>query len=172
MAFSFTDTGGVLVYTEKVSPALRLFIAGIGLAMLLVPLPFVRHADWSSVSASAALAVLVSLLALVFAAALLVLAAGEARELRFEREERRIVHVRQRPFGGRRETVHAFADVLAVQVHEERPPDSTPNFSLQLRLARGEPIELGAYHHREAAADQAEQLRRLLGLPAPAPAPR
>lgn len=79
MAFSFTDTGGVLVYTEKVSPALRLFIAGIGLAMLLVPLPFVRHADWSSVSASAALAVLVSLLALVFAAALLVLAAGEAR---------------------------------------------------------------------------------------------
>jgi hypothetical protein len=172
MAFSFTDTGGVLVYTEKVSPALRLFIAGIGLAMLLVPLPFVRHADWSSVSASAALAVLVSLLALVFAAALLVVAAGEARELRFEREERRIVQVRQRPFGGRRETVHAFADVLAVQVHEERPPDSTPNFSLQLRLARGEPIELGAYHHREAAADQAEQLRRLLGLPAPAPAPR
>lgn len=164
MAFRFIEAGDALVYAERVSPAVRLFMVVIGLAMLLVPLPFARHADWSGVSASAAVAVLVSVVALAVCIGMLLAAAAGSRELRFERRGRRIVQTVRRPLRPARQAQHAFADVQAVDVHEERIPDSTPNYSLHLRLADGQALDLGAYHHREPAEQQARELRRVLGL--------
>lgn len=151
MAFAFTETAGGLVdYRERLSPWVRAFIAVIGLAMFIIPIPFVQHGAWRTPTAGTLLAAAGAAAGVLAGVALLAIALAGSRHLRFDTPQRRLLLTTQGPLGRRRTSI-GYDRIERVEVVRREAVDDPPFYLVVLTVAGRRPFELGGFARRDDA---------------------
>ncbi|MBH1963274.1 MAG: hypothetical protein I8H77_03000 [Comamonadaceae bacterium] len=147
MTHGFIESPQGLRYEEHISVPLRFFVGVLGLAMFLIPVPFVHHAHlglpWWQLALAAFCVVLPCLVGGLF----LMIALGRCLRLRFDSPGRRLTHTSRLPFKmGQTSIAYAHVESASLQ---ERSSEDGPYFVIRLGLHGRRPMYLGSFDRRE-----------------------
>ncbi|WP_028605759.1 hypothetical protein [Ottowia thiooxydans] len=147
MSHGFIDSPEGLRYAEHISTPLRLFAGVIGLAMLLIPVPFLLHAHlglpWWQLVLVALCVVFPGLVGLLF----LTIALGRCLRLHFDTPRRRLTRNSRFPLMTRLAFV-AYSQVEPPTL-QERSSEDGPYFVIRLGVRGERPMHLGSFERRE-----------------------
>lgn len=149
MAHGFTESPDGLHYAEHITPALRLFVGLIGLAMFAIPVPFVLHAHPGLPGWQLALAAFCVVVPCLIGLLFLSIALGRCLRLHFDPSQQRLWRTSRWPLGQR----HAGIDVARLQPSDvlERASEEGPTYVVRLAVRGERPMHLGGFDRREEA---------------------
>ena len=150
MAFAFTENAGVLEYRERRSPLVRAFIALMGLAMFVIPIPFVQHGRWTTPSFETLIPIAGVVLPVLVGAMCLGIALSRVTLLRFDAAHRLMRHTTQGPLG-RHQAEIGYERIERIEVAMRETMDSPPYYRVVLTVAGLRPMELGSFAKRSEA---------------------
>ncbi|WP_312530993.1 hypothetical protein [Comamonas sp.] len=156
MTHGFRDAPDGLRYAESISGPMRLFAATIGLAMFLIPVPFVHHAHaglrwWQWLLLAACVAV-PALMGLFF----LSLAGGRCLRLHFDNRQRCMLRHRRFPWPRHPEAVpYAQIDPPSVL---ERSSEDGPHYVVRLAVRGERAMHLGSFGWQAEAQDWCQRI--------------
>lgn len=143
MTHGFRESEDGLRYAEHISWPMRLFTAVIGLAMFLIPVPFVQHGHWGLpwwqlllLSACIALPVVLGLF-------FLCLACGRCLQLHFDNSRRQMVRRGRIPWP-LHPTALPYAQIEPTSVLERSAEDG-PYYVVRLRVQGERAMHLGSF---------------------------
>lgn len=147
MTHGFRDTQDGLRYEEHISWPLRLFVAVIGLAMFLIPVPFVQHGHWGLPWWQLLLLALCILIPVLLGLLFLCLAGGRCLRLHFDNGPRCMVRHGRLPLppGAVPYTQIEPPSVL------ERSAEDGPYYVVRLRVQGERAMHLGSFGLRADA---------------------
>ena len=133
MIHGFCESEDGLHYAEHISWPMRLFVAVIGLAMFLIPLPFLQHGHWGLPWWQLLLLAFCITLPVLLGMFFLCLACGRCLRLHFDQRQRCLVRHGRLPLPAR---AIRYADIEPPSLLERSSEDG-PYYVLRLRV-RGE----------------------------------
>lgn len=160
--------GGLLRHEERVSPAVRLFMASIAIAMFIAAAGsgyIVTSLRAGNPAQAAGIAIgAVATLAFILLGGFILRSAvlGERRSLCIDLHSREVLHTKHSL--GRRpsEQRYPFSDIVDVSVKVHESDGAVPNYSVSLMTRSGAPVEWGQWYARNDAEVFAASLRKQL----------
>lgn len=156
-----TTPGGIL-YREKLSVWMRLFIAIIGFGCgVMIPVVWIGLADWRAFSWETALAALVSVLTGAFGLLCVVIALAGVKTLQFDRTRRVMTQTVRGPLG-RRALEIPFDRIERVDLVMRDSEDEPYPVLLLFVAGQRHPIELADVGDRPTAEGWREEIEELI----------
>lgn len=160
MASGFSESSAGLHYAEHISVPMRLFVGLIGLAMFLIPVPFVMHTTTQTPWPHLLLVAVCVVAACAMGALFLTIALGRVLTVHFDPATRQVRRTSRWPLVGR--TVHiAFARIAPPEV-VKRTSEDGPYHVLRLTVHGERPLHLGGFDRREDAERWRSRIAALL----------
>lgn len=150
-ATNFTETPGGLLYRERLSPWVRVLALVIGVAMFLIPIPFVQHGHWREPSAGTLVAVAGVVFAVLAGVVFVAIALAGVRRIEFDLRQRRLLCTTIGPLGVRRFEA-GFDRIERIELVWHDGLDDPGFYEMAMHLAgRRRPLALGVYDTRDEA---------------------
>lgn len=151
-----------IVYREKLSVWMRLFVAFIGIGCgVMIPVVWISLADWTSFSLETVLAAVVSALTGSFGLMCAAIALAGVKTLRFDRHRRMLIHSIVGPLG-RRTSEIAFDRIDRIQTVMRDSEDGPYPVLLLFIAGARRPIELAEVGDRPAADGWRSEIEELI----------
>ena len=141
MTHGFRDSPDGLRYEEHISWPMRLFVAVMGLAMFLIPVPFLQHGHWGLPWWQLLLLAVCITLPVLLGVFFLCLACGRCLRLHFDQRQRCLVRHGRLPL---RPRAIPYADIEPPTVLERSSEDG-PYYVLRLRVQGERAMHLSSF---------------------------
>ncbi|QMV72402.1 hypothetical protein HS961_05900 [Comamonas piscis] len=141
MTHGFRESEDGLHYAEHISWPMRLFVAVIGLAMFLIPVPFLQHGHWGLPWWQLLLLAVCITLPVLLGTFFLCLAGGRCLRLHFDKRQRCLVRHGRLPLPPR---AIPYADIEPPSVLERSSEDG-PYYVLRLRVQGERAMHLSSF---------------------------
>lgn len=158
----FQEEHGEIVYRERLSPWVRVFVAMMALAMLVIPVAFAWSGSWNEWSIGMLLAIVAVVAPVLLSLVFLAIALASTRQLRFDTALRTVHFIAQGPLGRRQHQIR-YGLVEAIDVRKRQGMDDPDYFVIGFRIAGRRAMELGSFATREEAERWQQRLRDEVG---------
>lgn len=159
-----TQTDRKIVFTEQLSAAIRIFLALIGLAaLLLAPYELLIRPQWHGFSPLFAFVLLISIGAILIGG--LFIAAGLLglnQIMTVDYTHQTLAHVYQSALTPLRRKVYRFDQVTSVELAVHDWSDGPATYGIKFKLRDGQKIEIGSLTTKEDAAQVLSKLENWL----------
>lgn len=158
-----TIDGNAIIYKEKpLRPLLRTFIVLLGLGLaIMVPAPFIIHANWGSLSWTLPLVVFCILFPIGVGIIFVLIGLVSATELRLDPATGRVDRRLRGPIVNRSDTFR-LSDIAPPEVFMNDNSDGGPFPVLRLKLPDGRRLDMACFSDRREAELWRDRIIRLL----------
>ena len=161
----FEEQSAIVFQQQQPPFLLRLFILVLGLGLsIVIPTPFIIHADWSTPSLTLVLAAACIIAPVIVGGFFIVLAFVSASEVRLDPVSGQATRVMRGPLLRRRESYPLSAVGSPELVRLESVEDG-PTYVLRLRLPKWPVVEMREFSNRDEAERWQARIKRVLGRP-------
>jgi len=152
-----------LVFAERMSPALRVFIFLLGFVPLIAPYELLYKPNWQGFSLFMILPIIISLgatsIGLTFMAAGLL---GLNHALHFDAASKTAFYIYESSITPLRRRQYDFAEVAGVEINVHTWDSGPDTYGLRITFADGRKVEVGSFAEREEADKYLRRIQEML----------